>query len=102
MTDTCTYTDPGGCDATPVTEGANCPGPMITDFNPKFGPPEGGTTITITGTDLGVSFSDFTAPGSSITVGGATCAPANPENYMPGQRIDCYYNICRVATSVEC
>ena len=86
MTDTCTYTGP---DATPVTEGANCPPPTITDFNPKSGPSEGGTTITITGTDLGVSFSDFTAPGSSITVGGATCAPTNPDNYMPSQRIDC-------------
>ena len=89
MTDTCTYTGPGGCDATPVTEGANCPSPTITDFNPKFGPPEGGTTITIMGTDLGVSFNDFTAPGSSITVGGVTCTPDNPDNYMPGQRIDC-------------
>ena len=89
MTDTCTYTGPGGCDATPVTEGTNCPPPTITDFTPKFGPPEGGTTITITGTDLGVSFSDFTAPGSSITMGGVTCMPTNPDNYMPGQRIDC-------------
>ena len=89
MTDTCTYTGPGGCDATPVTEGANCPDPTITDFTPKSGPPEGGTTITIMGTDLGVSFNDFSAPGSSITVGGATCTPINPDNYMPGRRIDC-------------
>ena len=89
MTDTCSFTE--DCPAMPAqtlaTVGSQCPTPRIADFNPKSGPPEGGTTITITGTDLGVSFNDFT--GNSIQVGGVTCTPTNPDNYNPGQRISC-------------
>ena len=88
---TCAYSGPGGvCDnAMPIIMGSDCAAPRISDFNPKYGPPEGGTTITIMGTNLGVSFSDFTAPGSSIQVGGVSCIPMNPDFYMPGQRISC-------------
>ena len=87
----CAYSGPEGvCDnAMPITMGSDCAPPRISDFNPKYGPPEGGTTITIMGTDLGISFSDFTAPGSSIQVGGATCTPTNRDSYMPGRRISC-------------
>ena len=73
----------------PITMRSDCPAPRISDFNPKYGPPEGGTTITILGTDLGISFNDFTAPGSSIQVGGVTCIPTNPDGYMPGRMISC-------------
>ena len=84
----CAYSGPGGmCDATLITEGSDCTNPSIFDFNPKSGPPEGGTTIIITGTDLGVSFSDFTR--NSIQVGGVNCTPTNPDNYIPGRRISC-------------
>jgi plexin A len=69
--------------------GSNCAAPRISDFNPKYGPPEGGTTITIVGMDLGISFSNFTAPGSSIKVGGVTCTPTNPDGYVPGRMISC-------------
>ena len=75
------------CDAMLITEGSNCTNPSISDFDPKSGPPEGGTTIIITGTDLGVSFSDFA--GNSIQVGDVTCTPTNPEDYIPGQTISC-------------
>ena len=86
----CAYSGQGGiCDATPITVGSDCAGPSISDFNPKFGPPEGGTTITIAGTDLGISFNDFSAPGSSIQVGGVTCTPTNPDSYVPGRMISC-------------
>lgn len=64
-----------------------CPAPTITDFNPKSGPTEGGTTITITGTDLGVTFEDFT--NSSITIGGVSCTPTDHESYIPGRQINC-------------
>ena len=86
----CAYSGPGGmCDAMRITMGTDCAGPTISDFIPKSGPPEGGTTITITGTDLGTSFSDFTSPGSSIRVGSVTCTPTDPDNYMPGRMISC-------------
>ena len=86
----CAYSGPGGvCDAMPIIMGSDCAPPRISDFNPKYGPPEGGTTITIMGTDLGISFSDFTAPGSSIQVGGFTCTPINPDSYIPGRMISC-------------
>ena len=86
----CTYSGPGGvCDAIPITMGSDCAGPSISDFIPKSGPPEGGTTITISGTNLGISFNNFSAPGSSIQVGGVTCTPTNPDNYIPGRMISC-------------
>jgi plexin A len=72
-----------------ITSRLLCPTPIIADFNPKFGPPEGGTTITITGRDLGATFDDFTAPGTSIAVGDIPCTPTDPENYIPGQSIRC-------------
>ena len=77
------------CSATSITMGSDCAGPTITDFNPKSGPPEGGTTITITGTDLGITFNDFTSPDSSIQVGGVYCTPVNPDSYIPGRRVSC-------------
>jgi plexin A len=70
-----------------ATTGMQCPRPTISDFDPKFGPPEGGTTIIITGTDLGVSFNDFDE--NSIQVGGVNCMPTNPDRYVTGRRISC-------------
>ena len=69
-----------------VDEGSNCPPPVIIDFNPKIGPLEGGTTITITGRELGVSIDDFVP--DSITVGNILCTLVNT-NYIPGRQILC-------------
>jgi plexin A len=97
MTDTCSFT--GDCPARNLaTIGMQCPVPTITDFDPKFGPPEGGTTINITGTDLGVSFSDFDE--NSIQVGRVNCMPTNPDGYLPGRRISCTTTSSGVSTSV--
>ena len=88
MTDTCSFV--GDCPSQNLaTSGSQCPVPTITDFTPKSGPPDGGTIITIFGTNLGVSFNDFTSPGSSIRVGSATCTPSNPDSYIPGRRVSC-------------
>ena len=95
----CAYSGPGGmCDAMLITEGSDCANPSISDFDPKSGPPEGGTTIIITGTDLGVSFSDFT--GNSIQVGGVTCTPTS-DNYIPGRRISCTTNSSGGSTGMK-
>jgi plexin A len=98
MTDTCSFT--GDCPSQNLaTDGMQCPIPTITDFNPKFGPPEGGTTINITGTDLGVSFNDFVE--NSIQVGGVNCMPTNPDGYTSGRRISCTTTNSGMSTAVE-
>lgn len=42
-----------------LTSGETCPNPQILSFEPKTGPPEGGTNITIKGINLGRTFEDI-------------------------------------------
>ena len=67
------------------TQSKQCPNPTLSSFSPKSGPPQGGTRITIMGTDLGVSFSDVN---DSITVGGVPCI-TDVNGYVPGEVITC-------------
>uniref|UniRef100_A0A1X7URZ8 Sema domain-containing protein n=1 Tax=Amphimedon queenslandica TaxID=400682 RepID=A0A1X7URZ8_AMPQE len=69
-------------DASPVISTGNCPLPIITDFNPKTGPPRGGTTIFIDGTNLGTQRSDI----ESVMIGSRNCTF---DEYQPGKRIRC-------------
>ena len=46
---------------------------------PNSGPYQGGTDVTITGTELGVVFEDII----TITIGGALCRIYN-DSYQPG------------------
>ncbi len=83
-----------------ITDGQQCPAPAITNFSPKSGPPGGGTTITIAGRNLGVTFSDFTA--NSITLRSAPntmfiCTPIS-EGYVPGATVRCRTNPLPVET----
>jgi len=48
-------------------------------FSPKSGPQNGGTEITITGTNLGAERSDIL----SVTIGGVDCPVTD---YQPGIR----------------
>ena len=64
-----------------------CPNHAITRFTPPSGPPDGGTTITIYGNELGASLDDFSAP-NGITVGGMSCTPLDME-YESGERVLC-------------
>ena len=85
MTDTCTKcTYTGECTDTSVSMGAGCPTATVTDFNPTSGPMEGGTTITFTGRELGVTFDDV-----SITLGGVPCTTTDRDGYESGARISC-------------
>ena len=84
MTDSCTYI--GACEAALIREGSGCPAPVIDDFNPKSGPTEGGTIITITGRDLGVTNNDVTS--NSIVVGDDPCMPVE-DGFIPGRQIRC-------------
>ena len=49
--------------------------------NPNSGPYQGGTTITINGTNLGVVVQDII----NVTVGGVPCMIVN-NTYVPGMR----------------
>ena len=67
--------------------GTECPIPTITTIAPMSGPPEGGTIITITGTDLGVSLADFNTP-SGISISGIACTPLD-RDYISGRQVLC-------------
>ena len=81
--DSCTYV--GECNGTAITERQNCPAPVIIDFDPKSGPTEGGTTITLTGKDLGVTYEEYNF--DSIKVG-VDCLPI-ANSFIPGRQILC-------------
>ena len=54
---------------------------LMEQVNPNSGPYEGGTTITITGTDLRVVVQDII----SVTIEGASCM-VDSNGYQPGKR----------------
>ena len=63
---------------------AGCPSPTVTGVDPPAGPLEGGTTLTITGTDLGTQASDI----ASVTVGGSECV-IDQGSYKTGTQVVC-------------
>ena len=80
-----------------LTMGGQCPHPIITDFSPSSGPPNGGTFINIRGSDLGVTFAEFLEDEfDSIAIGGddvtrrVACTPVNMEDYISGRRVFCW------------
>ena len=88
MTDECAFT--GNCESANgekfITSGGQCPAPTITEITPTSGPLQGGTTITITGTELGVMFSDIQR--GSIFFGEAECIPIEA-SYVAGTQVRC-------------
>ena len=82
-----------------VNTGTQCPAPSITMIQPQTGPPQGGIIITITGRNLGVSFSDFTANSITLTSGNNSvqCTPIS-EGYMSGREVLCRINVVPVGT----
>ena len=67
-----------------VTMNGDCPNPVITNFTPTSGPPQGRTRVTINGTNLGTQSSEIL----SVTLGSRTCT-SNSDLYVPGRRIVC-------------
>ena len=53
---------------------------LMEQVNPNSGPYQGGTDVTITGTELGVVFKDII----NITIGGSLCIIYN-DSYQPGE-----------------
>ena len=78
--------DRSDCNSSPIISTGNCPRPNITSFNPKAGPPAGGTMITINGTNLGTQESDI----ESIRIGNRSCSI---NEYQAGERILCTISI---------
>ena len=72
------------CSTNFINNSSGCLLLTITSIFPASGPTEGGTIVTITGTDLGTSFSDIV----SITVGSLSCTPIE-NSYLVGRRISC-------------
>uniref|UniRef100_A0A8C5N8K1 Plexin-B1-like n=1 Tax=Gouania willdenowi TaxID=441366 RepID=A0A8C5N8K1_GOUWI len=62
-----------------------CPPPQITQVLPVSGPLEGGVKVTITGSNLGMSYQDVVG---GVTVAGVQCPP-QPEGYQISTRVVC-------------
>ena len=67
-----------------VIMNGDCPNPVITNFTPTSGPPQGRTHVTINGTNLGTQSSEIL----SVILGSRTCT-SNSDLYVPGKRIVC-------------
>ena len=72
------------CTNNKVTLNGDCPNPVINNFTPTNGPPQGRTQVTIYGSNLGIQSLEIL----SIIFGSRTCT-SNPELYVPGKRIVC-------------
>ena len=78
---TCTVVQECHADWIEVNSGS-CPKPVITGFKPPKGPRDGGTNVTIEGSNLGVKFADI----SSVIVKGIVCEVVE-EEYAPGKTL---------------
>jgi len=80
-----------------VTSSANCPSAQITSITPSSGPVEGGTTITITGTDLGVIYADIE---NNVSISSSPCI-TQESGYIPGTQIVCETTVFTSAPGSE-
>ena len=76
------------CSTTFSTTTVMCPQPRIDSVQPNRGPTAGGTRVSISGTDLGASYSDIL--NVTLRLGGDTdnCTLSR-EDYVVGRRIVC-------------
>ena len=83
--DTCRVSEDCLSPAQFVTSSTDCSGAQITGVTPSSGPVEGGTTITITGTDLGVMYADIE---NNVTINASLCI-TQESGYTRGTQIVC-------------
>ncbi|XP_071499414.1 plexin-B1-like [Diadema antillarum] len=84
----CAFRDKAVCtqDALDQSQTDQCGSPVITSFWPTSGPMEGNTRVEVSGTDLGISFSDVV----SVTIGDSNCSLSGMEDfYQPGLSVSC-------------
>ena len=72
------------CSSTFLNTPNQCPSPVLSYVSPTSGPFGGGTRLTITGTNLGVTVGDIV----SVTVGGVSCM-VQSDGYIPGTQVVC-------------
>ena len=75
---------PDICSSTFLNTPNQCPSPVLSYVSPSSGPFEGGTSLTITGTNLGVTVGDIV----SVTVGLVSCM-VQSDGYIPGIQVVC-------------
>ncbi|XP_075953782.1 plexin-A2 [Anarhichas minor] len=67
------------------SKNVKCTNPRIAEVTPVAGPPEGGTRVTIHGTNLGLAFSDMVG---NVEVAGVRCTPVE-NGYIIAEQIVC-------------
>ncbi|XP_008317315.1 plexin-A2 [Cynoglossus semilaevis] len=67
------------------SKNVKCTNPRITEVTPVAGPPEGGTRVTIRGTNLGLAFADMV---DNVEVAGVRCSPVE-DGYIIAEQIVC-------------
>uniref|UniRef100_A0A673CER7 Plexin-A2 n=1 Tax=Sphaeramia orbicularis TaxID=375764 RepID=A0A673CER7_9TELE len=67
------------------SKNVKCTNPRITEVTPVAGPPEGGTRVTIHGTNLGLAFADMV---NNVEVAGVRCTPVE-DGYIIAEQIVC-------------
>ncbi|XP_071081930.1 hepatocyte growth factor receptor-like isoform X2 [Haliotis cracherodii] len=72
-----------------------CPNPQILRFSPANGPIQGKTNISVTGINLGKTYTDIT---SDVTVAGIKCSVI-PDHYEPSSRFTCETDKSNAAAS---
>ena len=75
---------PETCSSTFANTSNQCPSPVLSYVSPISGPFGGGTRLTITGTNLGVTVGDIV----NVTVGGVSCM-VKSVGYIPGTQVVC-------------
>ena len=75
---------PETCSSTFANTSNQCPSPVLSSVSPTSGPFGGGTRLTITGTNLGVTVGDII----NVTVGGVSCM-VQSDGYIPGTQVVC-------------
>uniref|UniRef100_A0A8C2WKP6 Plexin-A2 n=1 Tax=Cyclopterus lumpus TaxID=8103 RepID=A0A8C2WKP6_CYCLU len=68
-----------------ASKNVKCTNPRIAEVTPVAGPPEGGTRVTIHGTNLGLAFSDMVG---NVEVAGVRCTPVE-DGYIIAEQIVC-------------
>ena len=75
---------PETCSSAFTIQPNQCPSPVLSYVSPSSGPFGGGTRLTITGTNLGVTVGDIV----SVTVGGVSCT-VQSDGYIPRSQVVC-------------
>ena len=75
---------PETCSSTFAVQPNQCPSPVLSYVSPSSGPFGGGTRLTITGTNLGVTVGDIV----SVAMGGVSCM-VQSDGYLPGTQVVC-------------